>query len=313
MTYHNTNEHYSPHDQLPAPVPKETQYLSRHFYENTAKHLIKDTVRIMMNGLHIDLNKVVELEATLDTILAEVDATLAENPIIKEFQQIQHAKLIEKYIQCRQTKLRPTEYYVVRFKHEDKVHRSYFMYVYTKSKDISQPKDLLPTGVPQWSARLVKKFSNEHPLLKKLLDGELSSTHPMVVEAIQLLAKHKADMYNEKYIRQIKAPNVPVPPFNPGSPLQKRALFEWLGIESENKSKKTDEDSFNREEIERIYKETVDEDVKQIAAQLIEHSFAAIVRNNFIKGFYTYTVNSRLHGNLVLFGAKTFRLTSNSP
>ena len=96
---------YSPHDQLPAPVPKESNYLTRHFYENTVKHLVRDTVRIMMNGLHIDMEKVVELEGVLNKQLVKVADTLANNPKVDEYLTKRYYKEIAAYKLDRQSKL----------------------------------------------------------------------------------------------------------------------------------------------------------------------------------------------------------------
>ena len=53
--------------------------------------------------------------------------------------------------------------------------------------------------------------------------------------------------------------------------------------------------------------------LKEIVECLIDHSQSAIIRNNFVKNFYNYTVDGYLQGKYKLFGTKTFRLTSNSP
>lgn len=303
---HDTNESsYSPHDLLPAPEPSTYAPPFGYFYHNVAKHLIRDTVRVMANGLHIDLDKVEQLETTLDEQLAKVQEELASNPLISEFQQIQHRHAIKDYIEDRKSKMRTPDYYLKPFKYNDSVHRSYFMYLFAKEYGLPQPSKLIEgTVIPKWSAKLVNTFASSRPVLQRLLKGELTS-HPLIDEAMIILATDKCNIYNQKYLDAIHSPNVPIPTFNPGSSTQKQALFKWLGIESDKTSKTTGLPSFDRDEIERIHKETTDEHVRHFTQCFIDHSFAAIVRNNFIEAFYRYTVEDRLYGQYKLLGAKT--------
>lgn len=311
---HDTNESsYSPHSLLPAPEPCTYNPPLGYFYHNVAKHLIKDTVRLMANGLHIDLDKVEQLETTLDEQLAKVQEELASNPLISEFQQIQHSKLVKEYIADRRSKMRTVDYYIKPFNYKDTTHRSYFMHLFANEYGLPQPSELVEgTSVPKWSAKLVSTFASTRPVLQRLLKGELTS-HPLITEAMHLLATDKCFIYNQKYLDAIHSPNVPLPIFNPASSTQKQELFKWLGIESDKTSKTTGLPSFDRDEIERINKETTDEHVRHLTQCFIDHSFAAIVRNNFIEAFYRYTVDDRLYGTYKLFGAKTFRFTSSNP
>ena len=304
---------YSPHDQLPAPEPRLTEYPLGHFYQNTAKYLIKDTVRIMDNGLHIDIDKVIELEETLAEQLAEVETELAANPIIKQYLESRYANEIKAYIKDRKSKMRDPSYYLVPFKPNDMNHRSYFMDEYAKVQGWGSPDEKLPTGVGKWPANLVKKYAKSNRLLQMLLDGTIPANTPAVVTAMQRLAEDKARMYNEKYVEQVKQPTVPFPTFNPGSSKQKQELFDMLGIESEATSKETGLPKWDRAQVERVNKETDDEDVRHFTQCFIDYSFAAIIKNNFIEAFYNYSVDGRLYGQYKLLGAKSGRFTSSNP
>ena len=96
-----TDPNYSPWQLLPAPEPCTISPPADYFYEHVAKHLIRDTVRIMHNGLPIDLNRVIELEDTLDTLLADVAARIAANTYIQQYMQQRHATLVQDYIEER--------------------------------------------------------------------------------------------------------------------------------------------------------------------------------------------------------------------
>jgi DNA polymerase-1 len=146
-----------------------------------------------------------------------------------------------------------------------------------------------------------------------LLDGTIPANTPTISKAMTRLAEDKAKMYNEKFVEQTKKPTVPFPTFNPGSSKQKQELFEMLGIESEATSKETGLPKWDRAQVERVNKETDDENVKHFTQCFIDYSFAAIIKNNFIEAFYNYSVDGRLYGQYKLLGAKSGRYTSSNP
>jgi hypothetical protein len=304
---------YSPHDQLPAPEPRSIEYPLGHFYQNTAKYLIKDTVRIMDNGLNIDIDKVIELEELLSVQLEEVEKELAENPLIKKYLEQRYKSEIKAYVEDRKSKMRDPSYYLVPFKPSDMNHRSYFMDEYARQKGWGSPPEKLPTGVGKWPVSLVKKYAKTNRLLQMLVDGTIPPATPLIDVAMKKLAEDKAKMYNDKFVDQVKKPSVPFPKFNPGSSKQKQELFEMLGIESEATSKETGLPKWDRAQVERVNKETDDENVKHFTQCFIDYSFAAIIKNNFIEAFYNYSVDGRLYGQYKLLGAKSGRFTSSNP
>ena len=302
---------YSCWSLLPAPEPRTVEPPDTYFYDNVAKHLIKDTVRIMANGLHIDLDKVEQLETTLNTQLELVATNLAANPLIQQFLTIQYASQIEAYKLDRASHLKPPTHFAKPFDPGNMVHRSYFMHLWALRQGLPLPSEEAAPGISKWPVNLCKKFPD--PIIRKLVDGTIDPDTPLIVEAMALFAQHKADLYNAKYVEQMTTPSVPYPIFNPGSSAQKQQLFEHLGIEPLAFSKDTGLPSWGRDQIEELQNLSTDPNLLAILQCFIDHSFAAIVRNNFIEAFYKYTIQDRLYGTYRLIGAKSGRYTSSNP
>jgi len=314
-----------PIDLLPLAEPKDQNFPDGWFYENVAKYLVADTVRIMHNGLPIDLNKVHELELQLDSILEKVQDTIDNNLCIKEFLKDKYPAVAENLKQELQSKMRDINFYRKPFKANDMIHRSYYMSVFIEDNaetlyDIVTPIEEVFPGIPKWSARDVKPYAEEYHELKRLLKKTIDPNSTRAKEAMERLARDKALIYNKSYYQQIMDISFEkvMGSFNPASSKQKQELFEWLNIEPLAYSKETGLPSWGRDQIEELQR-TEDEPVLlELYQAFIDHSFAAIVRNNFINAFYKYTIlhndgTLRLHGEYNLLGAKSGRYTSKKP
>lgn len=312
----STADLYSPHDLLPAPEPSTVEPDEHYFYEHVSKFLVRDVVRIMANGIPINLEKVRELEAYLDIVLQKVDTTIQGNKIIQAFQEQTYEYNKADYIEEQTAKFKTSADFIKPFDATDLIHRSYFMneLITSGQLHLPVPTDLLPTGIPKWTVNQVKVHIEVHPILRLLINKQVRPEHRTARAAMLKYAEDKASIHNRQYEHNItELSKVKFPRFKVSSAPQKKRLFEFLGIESEATSKKTGEDSWSRDEIERVNKETGDDDIRTLTQAFIDYSFGAIVKQNFIAAFYRCTIDQRLYGSLKLFGAKTFRLTSQNP
>lgn len=265
----------------------------------------------MANGIPISMDKVMELEKVLDDVLAQVNETLYNNPIIRQFQADRFKDYCDEFTAEQLSKMRKPSDFIKPFNCSDMTHRSYLMHVL--SLHHPSPSDSLPTGITKWTLQHAKAHL-DHPTVALLISKQLTDNNRYVKQAMQLLGEHKAAIHNKRYEDNIaNLTEADLPPFNPASSVQKQLLFASLGIESESTSKDTGLPKWNRDEVERVNKSTSDPAIKELTQAFIDHSFGAIVKNNFIQAFYSYTINGTLYGSIKLFGAKSFRLTSSDP
>ena len=318
-----SNQQNRPWMCLPQPAPSvydPSELQLDYFYENIAKPLIEDTNKIMSNGLPIDMERVAELESTLDEVLSGVKEIIANNQIIIDFHAQKYPKVRDEYLKEINSKLRNVQYFMKTFKNGNTIHRSFYMEEFRKRYPkfkLTPPTDMLDLGIPKWTAKLVKAYLQICPELQSVMDKTVPEADPIAIEAMNQLAraKVKADSINQRYLEQIKTVSMDklLPEFLPSSPQQKAELFAWLGLESETTSKTTGDPSWPRDQIERINHETKDPVLEEITQAFIDFSFGAIVKNNFIEAFYKYSVDGKLYGDYKLLGAKSARYTSQRP
>ena len=275
-----------------------------YFYNNVTKHLIKDVITIMNNGIPIDLDRVDKLNTVVSNVLDVVASKLASNRLIEEFNASVYPKRFEALKEEQDSKKRPLEYYIKEYNgtipHRTAVVNYYLSVIGKKPKDKWTIKDLKGLNI----------MLNDN-VIKDIIDGNVDKK--LAESGMLDLAKQKLDIYNKSIDNKtIDKSNDLLPPFNPASSKQKIEFFEWLSIEAINV---TDSGlpSWNRKSIEMLLNTTTDEDLKEVLQLFIDHSFSAIIKNNFIEAFKRYTIDGVLYGNVKLFGAKTFRLTSNAP
>ena len=304
----------NPIDLLPIPHPithdpsvGELDY----FYKNVSKHLIKDVIKIMNNGINIDLDKVAELETTVTNVLADVKARLADNKLIQDFQAFMYPIKFNAFKEEQENRKRPLSYYIKKYKGTIP-HRTYAVNAYLNF--IESPH----AGKDKWTIKDLKGLNIllRDPIITILIEGKQMPTWEHL--GMVAMAEDKLKLYNKSIDTKIKEKGTHellLPPFNPGSNKQKRELFEWLGIDAIRFSDTSGEASWDREAIEEL-QVTVDKTettLQEVLQLFVDHSFSAIINNNFIASFKKYTIDGVLYGNIKLFGAKSFRLTSSNP
>jgi hypothetical protein len=319
-----------PWQLLPIKEPKEFNPGSKFFYEKVAEPLIKDTIRIMSNGIPINLDKVDKLEKELDAILEKIALKIKNNKYIKAFQKEQ-AITIKAELTCKyKSKMREYTHYLKPYDEKNMVHRSYCI---KELIGTIETGDYVGKDVPKWSVKDIKKYST---IDSKIL--QYTSNKEAQAMAMVELAKEKARLYNLSYYGRIESISDEeiYPEFNIGSSTQKEKLFyHYLGIESpeygdaykeymkvetkylnENRNPppyKGNKYSWGKPIIEELINTTDDEDLIEIYKCILDYSAGNIIKTTFIPAFQNNTIDGFLYGSYSLLGAKSGRYTSQQP
>jgi len=298
-----------PFQRLPMPEPRNFDPGPEFFYDNFVQHFIGDAIEMMCTGLYVNDIAVEELRSTIDEVLSSVDSRMLRNPIIQKYQE-KRLEAAQKVHFIKSTEaIRDVEHFYRDYK-GDMVHRSWV--VNTRLKKLKLEKDLKE----KWSLADLKMYNvfAKDDVITSILDKTITKDSLAAIEGMQALAEYKAELWNRPRYDKANS-KAPLDPFNPGSAKQNQELFEMLNVTPLAYSKDTGAASWGREYIEQLLKQSdgSDKDYDEILEAIIDHSFSGIIRNNFLKAFDTFTLNGVMHGNIKLFGAKSFRNTSNSP
>jgi hypothetical protein len=299
-----------PFQRLPFPLPSQYDAGPLFFYENFASHFIPDMIEMMDAGIHIDEEAVEDLRSTVTNVLNNVECLLLRNKIIQQYQEIKAKENQKKHYQKHTQSIRTWEDFYKDYDEKNADHRTYL--VNKRLKEIKATQDIKD----KWTAKDLKNYNTykEDDVLAKIIDKSIAKKSDFVCSAMKALAEYKAELWNRPRYDKANS-KAPVEPFNAGSAKQKQELFDMLNIEPYAHSDKTGDGSWGRDYIEQLKKETPEdnEDLHEILQCIIDYSYGSIIRSNFLKAFDTYTIDGVLHGNIKLFGAKSFRNTSNSP
>ena len=242
-------------EYLPIPRPMEVppEQDGKWFYDHIVSMLLPDIIRMQSTGIPIDLSKVRVLEDTVEDVLANVQHTMLQNPLMQKFRQQQSA--LSQAVKCTsiQQKAKTVEDFIPKeCNPSNKIHRSYI--VNQRLKDT----DHMDYYQPEWTLKDLKLLLKVHkdPVLSILLEEpEHGCLNDLKYKAMLKLASDKYDIYYKSKIepRLTKAMTEEAEEFNCGSAKQKTEFFSSLGIQSEATTGKGNP-CWNRDELEKLDK-----------------------------------------------------------
>ena len=235
-----------PLDEDPKDWPNDT-----YFYRNVVSKLIPDVIKLETTGIPINLDKVKEVEDTVNNVLKSIKYTLKDNKFIQQY-------LTSKYIHesddaLASLKTKTASDFLVPFDVKKKAHRSAVVNYWLKNND---HEDMT---MDEWSIKdlrmcnqiLASKFLTD--LINKDIKGYMTK---WIEKAMQEFAEEKARIYNQSKFSSYEAKMQEKKDklsFNPGSSLQKQEFFQMLGIESDSETAKG-APQWNRAALEQLNK-----------------------------------------------------------
>lgn len=302
-----------PIEHLPMPMPYDFDPCEddpSFFYDNFVKHFVPDMIGMMNTGLCVDQEAVEKLRKTVDEVLITVEKTLEENALIQEYKESTRPYAQKKHAEKATAAVRDVHYYMREYKETDMVHRTWVVNVYLQS--IHKGDDVRD----KWPIKELKNYNEylEDDFLAAIAEKRILAHNSQVKVGMVALAEYKLELWNRPRYENAEKP-VDLPPFNPGSHKQMKEFFEKNKVAPIAFSKDTGEASWGRDQLELVQKDFPDplSSMSYALQAMVDYSSSSIIKTNFLKAFDKFTVDGVLHGNIKVFGAKSFRNTSNSP
>ena len=298
-----------PYQRLPVLLPCDHDPGPNYFYNNFVSHFIPDMIKMVDTGLEVDSSAVEDLRTLIDEVQETVYERLGKHPYVVKYQETcRRPKAQREHEEDATKSVRTLDHYLKPFKETDVTHRTWL--VNTHLRGIGRDKDVCD----KWTVKDIKEYNIflNDAFLSSVIDKRISPNSTTAVKAMRSLAEYKLELWNRPRYEK-KKQKVSLEAFNPNSAKQTCEIFQMLKIPAKAYSKDTGEPSWGRDQIEELRKESKDETLIELLDAMIDNSFSSIIKTNFIKAFDTFTIDGVLHGKINLFGAKSFRNTSNSP
>lgn len=207
------------------------------FYKNVVSKLIPDIIKLEATGIPIDLDKVKEVEKTVNEVLENVSITLENNPLVQEYLKEKFKHISNTAISTLEDSNKSVEDFYKPLNHKDVVHRSIVVNTYLTQIG----KDALT--MDKWTIKDLKDLNKF--IASNFIDGLIRNNIkefmlPTIETAMLKLAETKADIYNKNRLDKKEAKLKEEKSsfrFNPGSSVQKQEFFSYFGIESDNITK----------------------------------------------------------------------------
>lgn len=245
---------FSPYDLLPVPIPYKdtTTYNDLYFYNNVVKHLVVDFIRMMNNGIPINLGKVIILEELIDNVIDTAQTKLNDNPLIQKYLQHEDTQYKTEYITNLQNNKKTKECFKTEFNPKNKIHISYVINTYLHS---IQRSDLI---LETWTKKDLKKLNQiiSSVFIQNFLNNNITTdVQNHINNGMEVLQTTKYNYYITNKItnkiEDIKTKTIKEV-FNPHSTKQVVDLLALYNIKTEAKTKKGNT-QVNRSVLENLH------------------------------------------------------------